>query len=162
MLVRKHALSELQPLIVTITVLQHRGEKVTTTFTQGAFHAKARTFLLISGKAQTVSTSWRARTEKSDKHRQPVADPDQAFGGRQKCPHLLKYQRLSATIVVCHTKEAIFCRSKSGCFCWSNHAILQVITTVWKRFISLIQKTFETGPKQWASFFTCYTDFVHI
>jgi len=38
----------------------------------------------------------------------PVADPDQAFGGgsqigrRQKSLHLLKYQRLSATIVVSH------------------------------------------------------------
>ena len=33
-------------------------------------------------------------------------------------------------------------------------AIFQGITTVWKRFKSLIQKTFETGLKQWASFFT--------
>jgi len=50
--------------------------------------------------------------------------------GSQKCLHLLKYQRLSATIVVCHTKEPIFCRSKSGYFCWSNYAIFQGITTV--------------------------------
>jgi len=35
--------------------------------------------------------------------------------------------------------------------------LFQGITTVWKRFISLIQETFETGPKQWASFFTSYT-----
>ena len=27
---------------------------------------------------------------------------------------------------------------------------------VWKGLISLIQKRFETGPKQWASFFTSY------
>ena len=83
-------------------------------------------------------------------------------GGGLKCLHLLKYQRLSATIVVCHTKEVMFCRSKSGYFCWSIYAIFQGITTVWKRFISLIQKTFETGPKQWASFFTSYTDLVYL
>ena len=84
------------------------------------------------------------------------------IGGRQKCLHLLKYQRLSATIVVCYAKEVIFCRSKNSYFCWSNYAIFQGITTVWKRFISLIQKTFETGPKQWASFFASYTDLSHI
>ena len=78
------------------------------------------------------------------------------IGGRQKCFHLLKNQRLSPT------KEVFFRRSKSGYFCWSNYAILQGITTVWKRFVSLIQKTFETGPKQWASFFTSYTDIVYL
>ena len=82
--------------------------------------------------------------------------------GRLKCLHLLKYQRLSATIVACHTKEVFFCRSKSGYFCWSNYAIFQGITTVWKRFSSLIQKKFQTGPKQWASFFTSYTDLVYL
>ena len=91
----------------------------------------------------------------------PVADPDQAFGGeaigrRQKCLHLLKYQRLSAT------KEVIFCTSESGYFCWSNYAIFQGIATLWKRFISLIQKTFERGPKQWVSFFTSYTDLLYL
>jgi len=30
-----------------------------------------------------------------------------------------------------------------------------------KRFISLIQRTFETGPKQWASFCTSYTYLVY-
>jgi len=65
--------------------------------------------------------------------RKAVADPDQAFGGgsqigrRQKCLHLLKYQKLSATTIVCHTKKVIFCRSKSGFFCWSNYAIFQGI-----------------------------------
>jgi len=65
------------------------------------------------------------------------------IGGRQECVHLLKYQTLSAT------KQVIFCRSKRCYFCWSNYAIFQVITTVWKRSISLIQKTFETnsGPR---------------
>jgi len=58
------------------------------------------------------------------------------IGESQKCLHLPKYQRVSAT------KEVIFCGSKSGYFCWSNYAIFQRITTVWKRFISLIQKTF--------------------
>jgi len=80
----------------------------------------------------------------------------QSNWGAPKCLHLLKYQTLSAT------KEVIFCRSKSGYFCWSNCAIFQEITTVWKRFISLIQKTFETGPKQWAPFFTSYTDLVYL
>jgi len=69
---------------------------------------------------------------------------------------------LSATIVVCHTKETMFYRSKSGYFCWSNYAIFQGRNTVWKRFISLVQKTFELGPKQWASFFTSYTDLVYL
>ena len=69
-----------------------------------------------------------------------VADPDQAFGwgsqigGRQKCclntKGLLKYQRLSAKIVLYPTKEAIFCWSISGCFCWWNYGIFQGITTV--------------------------------
>ena len=63
------------------------------------------------------------------------------IGGRQNCLHLLSYQRLSAT------KEVIFCRSKSGYFCWSNYAIFQGITTIWKRFVSLIQKTFEPGSQ---------------
>jgi len=84
------------------------------------------------------------------------------LGGRQKYLHLLKCQRLSATIVECHMKVVTFCRSKSGYFCWSNYAIYQGITTVWKRFISLIQRTFETSPKQWASFFTSYTDLVYL
>ena len=84
------------------------------------------------------------------------------LGGRQKGIHLVKYQRLSATIIVCHTKEVIFCRSKSGYFCWSNYAIFQGRTIVLKLFISLIQKPFETGPKQWASFCTSYTDLVYL
>jgi len=93
-----------------------------------------------------------------------VADPDQAFGEQSNwgVPRRSKYQKLSATIVVCHTKEVTFCRSKSGYFCWSNYAIFQGKTTVWKRFISSIQKRFETGPKQWASFFTSYTDLVYL
>jgi len=45
-----------------------------------------------------------------------VADPDQAFWGgspigvRQKGLHLLKYQRLSATVVGYHTKVVTFYR----------------------------------------------------
>jgi len=51
-----------------------------------------------------------------------VADPDQAFvggsqiGGSQKGLHLLKYQRLSATIVGYHTKVVTFCRPKKWLF----------------------------------------------
>ena len=84
------------------------------------------------------------------------------IGGRQKGLHLLKYQRLSSTIVVCHKNELTFCRPKSGYFCSSNYAIFQEITTVWKRYIYLIQKTFETGPRHCASFFTGYTDLVYL
>jgi len=47
-------------------------------------------------------------------------------GGRQKCLHLLKYQRLSATFVGCHTKVVAFCRPKSDYYCWSNYAITTV------------------------------------
>jgi len=82
---------------------------------------------------------------------------EQLHRGSQKGLHLLKYQRLSATVVGHNKKVVTFCRPKSGYFCWSNYAIFQGITTVWKHFISLIQKTFETGPKQWSSFFTSYT-----
>jgi len=49
--------------------------------------------------------------------------------GEQKSRHLLKYQRASAKFVECHTKEVTFCRPKSDCFCWSNYAIFQGITT---------------------------------
>jgi len=56
-----------------------------------------------------------------------VPDPDQAYGGQSnrgaRKMSSLKYQRLSATIVVCHTKEVIFSMSKSGYYCWSNYAI---------------------------------------
>jgi len=82
-----------------------------------------------------ASTKWRPWNEPCLPS-EPLAHPDQAFGGgsqiegRQKCLHLLKYQRLSATIVVRHTKEVIFCRSKCGYFCWANYAIFQGITTV--------------------------------
>jgi len=40
----------------------------------------------------------------------------QSNWGRQKGLHLLKYQRLSATIVVCHTKEVTFCKPKVAIF----------------------------------------------
>jgi len=84
------------------------------------------------------------------------------IGGRRKCLHLFKHQSLSAKIVGCHTKVVKFCRPKSGYCCWSNYAIFQGIGTVWMSFISLIQKRFETDPKQWASFFTSYTDLLYL
>jgi len=65
--------------------------------------------------------------------------------GRQKFLHLLKYQRLSAT------KKVIFCRLKSGYFCWSNYAVFQGRTTVWKRFIS-VQVLFSMVEKLKADF----------
>ena len=48
-------------------------------------------------------------------------DPDQAFGGSiqigaPKSLHLHKYQRLSATIVGCHTNVVTFCRPKKWLF----------------------------------------------
>jgi len=86
----------------------------------------------------------------------------QSNWGRQEGLHLLKYQSLSATIVGCNTKVVAFCRPKSGYFCWSNYAIFQGKTTVWKRFVSLIQNRFESGPKQWVSFFASYTDLVYL
>jgi len=82
--------------------------------------------------------------------------------GAKKVFTFLKYQRLSAKIVGCHTKVITFCRPKSGHFCWSNYAIFQGMTTDWKRFVSLIQKMFETGPKQWASFFPSYKYIVYV
>ena len=81
--------------------------------------------------------------------------------GRQEGLYLLKYQRLSATIVGCYTKVVTFCRPRSGYFLYSIYVIFQGIKTVWKRFISLIQKMFQTGYKQWASFFTSYTYLVY-
>ena len=55
-----------------------------------------------------------------------------------------------------------FVGQKSGYLCCSNYAIFQGITTVWKRFVSLIQKMFEMGPKQWVSFFTSYAFLVYL
>jgi len=43
---------------------------------------------------------------------------------------MLKYQRLSATILGCHTTVVTFCRSKSGYFYLSNYAIFQGITSL--------------------------------
>jgi len=91
-----------------------------------------------------------------------AADPDQAFGGGAKNVFTCLNTKGCLQQSLCVTQKPIICRSKSGYFCWSNYAIFQGITTVWKRFISLIQKTFEMGPKQWASFFTSYTDLVYL
>ena len=65
MLVRKHALNELQLLIATTTALYHTGEKLTITITQGEFHPQPQTFHL-SGKMETASTSLQTPVEKSD------------------------------------------------------------------------------------------------
>jgi len=72
MLVSKHALSELQPLIATIAALYHMGEKLTITIKQGDFNPKPRT-LLHNGKVQTERTSLRAPVKMSDKYRQWTA-----------------------------------------------------------------------------------------
>ena len=69
MLVRKHALSELQPLTATIAAIYHMGEKLTITTNAGDFNPKSRTFLR-SGKVQTERTRLRASVEMSDKYRQ--------------------------------------------------------------------------------------------
>jgi len=50
--------------------------------------------------------------------------------GAPKGLHSLEYQRLSATIVGCHTKVVTFCRPKCGYFCWSNYAIFQGIISL--------------------------------
>jgi len=77
-----------------------------------------------------------------------VVDPYQAFEGA--------IPKVVWTIVACHTKIVTFCRPKSGYFCWSNYAISQDINHSLKALYT-IPKTFQTGPKQWASFFTSYT-----
>ena len=69
MLVRKHALSALQPKIAIIAGLYHMGEKLTITIKRGEENPKPRTFL-HSGKVQTVRTRLRAPVEMSDKYRQ--------------------------------------------------------------------------------------------
>jgi len=81
-----------------------------------------------------------------------VADPDQAFEGHAttgapKSHPLLGYTRLSVTIVGNHAEVVTFSGQDIGYFCWSNYEIFQGITTV-KRFISLIQKTFEAWLKR--------------
>jgi len=63
---------------------------------------------------------------------------------------------------LCVTQKRLSFVGQKWLFCWSNYPMFQGITTVWKRFISLIQKTFETGPKQWALFFTGYADLVYL
>jgi len=69
MLVRKHALSELQPIIAIIAALYHMGERLTTTIKQGEDNPKPRTFL-HGGIEQTVRTRLRAPVEMSNKYRQ--------------------------------------------------------------------------------------------
>jgi len=68
---------------------------------------------------------------------------------RQKRIHLFRYPRFSATIVEHHTKVVVrFVDQESGYFCCSNYVIFQGITTAWKRFVSIIHKTLEVGPKR--------------
>jgi len=78
-----------------------------------------------------------------------VPDPDQVFGGAVKLGG---------------AKNVFTCVNTKGCLRQKrlSYAIFQGINTVWKRFILLIQKTFETGPKQWASFLTSCTDLVYL
>jgi len=69
-----------------------------------------------------------------------VADPYQVFGvsseiaGAQKVINLFKYSSLSTRTVWNHTKAVTVCRPTKWLFCWSNTAIFQGITAVWKRF----------------------------
>jgi len=65
-----------------------------------------------------ISSQWRIQTRRLG---------GKSNWGEPKCLHLHNTKRLSATIVVCYTKEVIFFRSKSGCFCWSKYAIFQGI-----------------------------------
>ena len=44
-------------------------------------------------------------------------------------------------------KSGYLLLSKKVAFFWPNYVILQGTTTVYKRFISLIPKMFEAGPK---------------
>jgi len=81
-----------------------------------------------SAKVHLTKHQWRIQTKRLGGNQ---------IRGRQKGLHLLKYQR-SATIVGYHTWLVTFCRPNSGYISWSNYAIFQGITTVWKRFISLI------------------------
>ena len=79
------------------------------------------------------------------------------IGGRQNGLHLGK--RLSATIVGCRTKVVTFCRPKMAIFVGRTMRFFKKKT----QFESaLIQKTFGTGPKQWVSFFTSYTDLAYL
>jgi len=79
------------------------------------------------------------------------------IGGRQKGLHLRK--RLSATIVGSRTKVVTFCRPKMAIFVGRTMRFFKKKT----QFESaLIQKTFGTGPKQWVSFFTSYTDLAYL
>jgi len=61
--------SELQPLIATLTVLYRKGEKITIIITQGDVHPKLLYYLLC-GIVQTARTRLRAPGERSDKHLQ--------------------------------------------------------------------------------------------
>ena len=45
-LVRKHAVSELEPLIATLTVLYRKEEKITIIITQGVVHPELLYYLL--------------------------------------------------------------------------------------------------------------------
>jgi len=90
-----------------------------------------------------------------------VISTDHAFGGAVKLGGAVAKKVFTClnTKFVCEwrwasQKRGYLLSSKKWLFFWSNYAIFAGKTTVWKRFISSIQKRFEKGPKQWASFFT--------
>ena len=81
--------------------------------------------------------------------------------GAPKCLHMLNtkgYLRQS----LCVTQKRLSFVGQKVAILLVELCYFQGIITVSKRFISLIQKTFETGPRQWASFFTSYTDIVYL
>jgi len=83
------------------------------------------------------------------------------IGGREKCLHLNTKGCLRQSLCVTQKRLSFPCQ-KVAIIVGRTMLFFQGITTVWKRFLSLVQKTFEMGRNQWTSFYTSYTYLVYL
>ena len=97
---------------------------------------------------ESLTNQWRQSSGGS----RPGVLGDSQMGSHQTY-HLLTQGSLWQSLDITQ-KWSTFVGQESGYFCWSNYSIFQRLTTVWKRIILLIKKTFEADSKRWASFFT--------
>jgi len=100
----------------------------------------------------TLSVQWRIQTRRLG---------GSQIGGRQEVFNCLNTKVCLRQSLVVTQKWLPFVGQKVAIFVGRTMRFFRE-KQVWKRFISLIQKRCETGPKQWASFFTSYTDLVYL
>ena len=91
-----------------------------------------------------IHEQWRIRTRRLGDSQ--IGSTTTVYTGSIKMYPLAK--RLSAKIIGYYTKVVTFYRPRKWLFLWPNYTIFQWITTVWKPLMSLIQGTFEAGPKR--------------